>query len=197
MPPDSVPMKSKILILTALESELDKHKIPAGVHWAYCGVGKINATLSTFRAIQEFQPTLVVNYGTVGKINPRLSGMIEIAKVVQRDMVAEPLSPRGTTPFCSRPQTYHSGQGTYVCGTGDSFVTAADPWLVAQNIDVVDMELFAIAAVAHACSLPWLSYKFITDDANESSGDDWSQKVHHGEALFLEHLKSNLLKLGS
>lgn len=187
-------MKPKILIITALESELDKHKLPKSVDCAYCGVGKINAALSTFKAIQEFQPALVVNYGTVGKINPSLSGMIEIAKVVQRDMMTEPLSPRGQTPFCTRPQTYQSGRGSYVCGTGDSFVTAADPWLVAHNIDVVDMELFAIAAAAHACNVPWQAYKFITDDANGSSGDDWSQKVQHGEALFLEQLKSNLLR---
>ena len=99
-------MKPKILVITALESELDNHKLPKGVGWAFCGVGKINAALITFKAIQDFQPTLVVNYGTVGKINPHLSGMIEIAKVVQRDMVTEPLSPRGQTPFCTRPQNY-------------------------------------------------------------------------------------------
>ena len=186
-------MKPKILVITALKSELDKHKLPTSVDWAYCGVGKINAALITLKAIQDFQPTLVVNYGTVGKINPSISGMIEIAKVVQRDMVTEPLSPRGQTPFCTRPQTYQSGRGSYVCGTGDSFVTAPDPWLVAQNIDVVDMELFAIAAAAHACNVPWQSYKYITDDANESSGAEWSQKVHHGEALFLDILKSWLI----
>jgi adenosylhomocysteine nucleosidase len=190
-------MKLKILVITALESELDKRKLPADVDWAYCGVGKINAALITLKAIQDFQPTLVVNYGTVGKINPQLSGMIEIAQVVQRDMLTEPLSPRGQTPFCTRPQTYHSDRGSYVCGTGDSFVTAPDPWLLAHNIDVVDMELFAIAAAAYAYKVPWQAYKYITDDANESSADDWSQKVHHGEALFLERLQTTLLELGA
>jgi adenosylhomocysteine nucleosidase len=52
--------------------------------------------------------------------------------------------------------------------------------------------LFAIAAAAHACKLPWQAYKYITDDANESSADDWSQKVHHGEALFLDVLETLL-----
>jgi adenosylhomocysteine nucleosidase len=50
-------MKPKILIITALESELDNHKLPTGVDWAYCGVGKINAALITLKAIQDFQPT--------------------------------------------------------------------------------------------------------------------------------------------
>ena len=76
-------------------------------------------------------------------------------------------------------------------------MTAADPWLLAHNIDVVDMELFAIAAAAYAYKVPWQAYKYITDDANESSADDWSQKVHHGEALFLERLQTTLLELGA
>ena len=36
-----------------------------------------------------------------------------------------------------------------VCGTGDSFVTALDAWLTENAIDIVDMELFAIAHVCH------------------------------------------------
>lgn len=33
-------MKPKILAITTLESELDNHKLPMGVDWAFCGVGK-------------------------------------------------------------------------------------------------------------------------------------------------------------
>ena len=50
------------------------------------------------------------------------------------------------------------------------------------------MELFAIAAVAHHHGIPWQSFKYITDDANESSGEDWQSKVHHGQDLFLEKI---------
>jgi adenosylhomocysteine nucleosidase len=51
------------------------------------------------------------------------------------------------------------------------------------------MELYAIAAIAHEHQIPWQAFKYITDDANENSGDDWQSKVHHGEELFLEKLK--------
>jgi len=54
------------------------------------------------------------------------------------------------------------------------------------------MELFAIAAVAHAHQIKWLSYKFISDEANESSGQDWSKKVSQGQQLFLEKLDLHL-----
>lgn len=69
-------------------------------------------------------------------------------------------------------------------------MTSHDPWLVQQDIAVVDMELFAIAAVAHEHKIDWMSYKFVTDHANESSGQDWSLKVNHGELLFIEQLKN-------
>jgi adenosylhomocysteine nucleosidase len=106
-------------------------------------------------------------------------------------MMAEPLAPRGTTPFCDRPQEYLSS-GKYICGSGDSFVSAADPWLLSQGVDVVDMELFAIACVANNHQIPWHSYKYITDEANESSANDWHQKVNHGQDLFIEKLKQLL-----
>lgn len=111
--------------------------------------------------------------------------------MIQRDMQTEPLAPRGMTPFCPRPQEYLS-TGKYLCGSGDSFVTAHDPWLHSLGVDVVDMELFAIAAVAHDHQIPWQSFKYITDDANESSGDDWQAKVHHGQELFLDRIKDLL-----
>jgi adenosylhomocysteine nucleosidase len=102
-------------------------------------------------------------------------------------MDAEPLAPRGTTPFCNRPQEYLS-TGQFLCGSGDSFVTAHDPWLSSQGVDVVDMELFAIAAIAHEHHIPWQSFKYVTDDANETSGADWSERVDNGQELFLAKL---------
>jgi adenosylhomocysteine nucleosidase len=187
-------MTSNCIIITALEGELKAHNLPADIPLVYTGVGKINATLATAEAIQKYQPQTIINFGTVGKINPALSGLIRIQSVIQRDMMTEPLAPRGQTPFCTRPHRYFSPTGTYSCGTGDSFVTAQDPWLIQEKIDVVDMELFAIAAIAHKHHIPWLSWKYITDDANSESGQDWQEKINHGEELFLKELNHLLNK---
>jgi adenosylhomocysteine nucleosidase len=181
-------MKTDLLIITALESELKRNALPAGVEMVYSGIGKINAALTSAKAINQLSPRKIMNFGTAGKLNPQLDGLLEIGKVIQRDMMAEPLAPRGTTPFCDRPQEYLSS-GKYICGSGDSFVSTADPWLLSQGVDVVDMELFAIAYVANYHQIPWHSYKYITDDANESSANDWHQKVNHGQDLFIEKLK--------
>jgi adenosylhomocysteine nucleosidase len=186
-------MKTELLIITALESELKRESLPSGVEIVYSGLGKINAALTSLKAIEQYSPRRILNFGTAGKIKPELHGLLEIGKVIQRDMDAEPLAPRGSTPFCSRPQEYLS-TGQFLCGTGDSFVTSSDPWLHSQGVDVVDMELFAIAAIAHEYQIPWQSFKYITDDANENSGEDWHAKVHHGQDLFLDRLKDMLQK---
>jgi adenosylhomocysteine nucleosidase len=184
-------MKTELLIITALESELKRESLPSGIEIVYSGVGKINATMTTIKAIHQYSPKRILNFGTAGKIKPELHGLLQIGKVIQRDMDAEPLLPRGKTPFCPKPQEYLS-TGQFLCGSGDSFVTAHDPWLHSQGVDVVDMELYAIAAIAHDHNIPWQSFKYITDDANESSGEDWQARVHQGQELFLDQTKNIL-----
>lgn len=182
-------MKTNLLIITALESELERTALPSGVNIVYSGVGKINAAITSYQAIQEFNPQRVVNFGTAGGVNPQVNGLLEITKVLQRDMETEPLAPRGRTPFCPKPHEYFSLGGTHICGSGDSFVTDHDPWLREQGVDVVDMELFAIAASAYHFGVPWQSFKYITDNANKDSAKDWTDKVNHGQEMFLLKLK--------
>ena len=176
------------LILVALESELTAGALPSSLPVIYTGVGKVNAALATQRAIAEHRPTRIINFGTAGKIASHHHGLVRVARVIQRDMNAEPLAPRGITPLMAGPHHFLSGDDGVTCGTGDSFVTSRDEWLHDNAVDIVDMELFAIAAAAHHSQVPWSAYKFISDDANEGAADDWQAKVNHGEVLFLEAL---------
>jgi adenosylhomocysteine nucleosidase len=185
-------MTHAMIVIAALESEIKAHSLPDHIPIVYSGIGKINAAIATFQAIQRYQPQLIINFGTVGKINPTLSGLVTINKVIQRDISAEPLAPRGIVPLSSKPNEFIVNTAGYVCGTGDSFVTQHDPWLTEQGVDVVDMELFAIAAISFEHDVKWISYKYISDAANEDSAHEWSSKVHHGEDLFLEQLKHHL-----
>lgn len=181
-----------ILLLVALKNELEAITIPKNIPVAYTGIGKINAAMVTQSAILHYQPNLILNFGTAGKINPNLDGLVTIQRVIQRDMDAQPLAPRGITPFCTKPSEYEAQHGQYICGSGDSFVTRTDPWLSEHGVDVVDMELYAIAAVAHHHHIPWRSYKFISDAADEKAGEQWHQKINHGEELFLAELRQLL-----
>ena len=181
-------MTGKILVLTAIDDELDKARAPDGVEVIYTGVGKVNAASAATLALLVLRPSLVVNYGTAGRINESLSGLLEVSDVIQRDMMAMPLAPRGRVPYSPELDRLSSGQTGVVCGTGDSFVTTADPWLIENKVDVVDMELFAIAQVCQRHSLPWRAFKFITDDANDLAHEDWVANVRDGESLFWDTL---------
>jgi adenosylhomocysteine nucleosidase len=182
-------MSGNILVLTAIDDELDKARAPDGVEVIYTGVGKVNAASAATLALLVLRPRLVVNYGTAGKIHKMHNGLVEVAHAVQRDMMAMPLAPRGRTPFSPEIDRLSSGHDGVTCGTGDSFVTATDPWLVENNIDIVDMELYAIAHVCQRHSLPWRAFKFITDEADDNAADHWQDNVKDGEELFWDAMK--------
>jgi adenosylhomocysteine nucleosidase len=188
-------MKNSLVVIVALEDELSRNALSSHIPIIYSGIGKVNASIATFKAIKEYKPNLIINFGTAGKISPHLSGLIQIGSVIQRDMIAEPLAPRGSVPFSNKPNKLLSTSTGHICGTGDSFVSEQDIWLTENGVDVVDMELFAIASVAYEHNIEWISYKFISDDANESSGQEWSKKVSHGQNLFIERLQADLNSL--
>jgi len=122
LPPEPGELPS-ILIVAALPEELDH---PGVLH---TGVGKLNAAYALTRELQRRRPKPVVNDGTAGGLNPSLAGLVEIRRVLQVDMEAEPLAPRGQTPFSPEPFQLDSGTDGVVCGSGDRFVSAVDPWL--------------------------------------------------------------------
>ena len=56
------------LILVAVKEELSEKDLPdLQIH--YSGVGKINAAIKTLEIIKDYSPSLIINYGTAGKIN--------------------------------------------------------------------------------------------------------------------------------
>lgn len=181
-------MNDTILVLAALKDELSIARAPAGVQVIYTGIGKVNAASVTTGAILASRPALIVNYGTAGSVAGGLHGLHEVARVIQRDMIAEPLAPRGVTPFSDEPLALQSGYGDITCGTGDSFVTSVDPWLAANGVHVVDMELFAIAHVCQRHAVPWRAFKYVSDFADADAAAHWNENVAKGEALFWQAL---------
>ena len=185
-----------VALLVALPQELDATLIP-NIPVVYTGVGKVNAAMAAAHCIQQYRPRLLLNFGSAGRVRPGPQGLLEIGRVLQRDMLAEPLAPRGTTPFHQGPHALESGLSGLVCATGDSFVTGPDPWFSAQGVDVVDMELFALAAVCQHSSVPWRALKFVSDDANTESGNDWAANVRAGQTLFLAWWQQHGAALGA
>lgn len=180
------------LLLVALEDEFDRaHKLKLGRGWAvvYTGVGKLNAMYKTLDAIDIYKPVLVVNYGTAGGINDAVMGLVEINRVCQRDMNAEPKSPRGLTPFEDSTMYLGNAVAGYRCGTGDGFVSAPDPWHDSY-CDVVDMEGYAIVAACTRKKIPWRMFKYVSDKADADGFETWKKNIANGADAFLALAKN-------
>ena len=111
-----------ILILVALKEELSVKDLPdLQIH--YTGVGKINASIKTLEVIKEYSQAHIINYGTAGKLNKKLKGLVEVNRFFQRDMDTTSLGfDIGQTPFDDIEEISFEN-GSFSCGTGDYFVT--------------------------------------------------------------------------
>ena len=149
-------------------------------YFKHIGVGKINATYNTLKLIQIYKPKIIVNYGTAGAINTKLKGIVECTKFYQRDMDVRGLDFKlGETPFDKVKEIIISNSG-YSCGTGDSFVNQK----IEMEVDVVDMEAYAIAKVCMLENIEFKCFKYISDNADENANNDWNTNLVLGAEAF-------------
>ena len=194
-------VKDKVLIVSALEQETNGQLEDYDV--LYTGVGKVNAT---FKLTQKFGKygsqipyDLVVNYGTAGSRNLPIGELVDCTRFVQRDMKITQLGfYEGQTPFES-PNTmivlstsnFNPIDKRLVCGTGDSFVD--DIKKESLYVQVFDMEAYALAKVCREYDVPFISFKYITDNVNEHSAKDWEENCSDGVGLFKSEVLKKLL----
>ena len=90
-------MPKSYIIVAAIKAETPNLEQFAPI--IHTGVGKLNAAIQLYKAIQEYQPELVINYGTAGSISG-VNGLLRVETFVQRDMDVQALNfPKGVTPF--------------------------------------------------------------------------------------------------
>ena len=145
-------MPKSYIIVAALKAETPNLEQFAPI--IHTGVGKLNAAIKLYKAIQEYQPELVINYGTAGSISG-VHGLLKIETFVQRDMDVQALNfPKGVTPFSGEVLPEKKG---VVLGTGDNFITNAKEQLkgLEIEIDLVDMEGYALKKVADFLKCHW------------------------------------------
>ena len=177
-------MKTNKLYVAALEAET------VGLNYFYhVGLGKINATYNLTKLILEHKPSKVINYGTAGSINKGLSGIVECTKFYQRDMDVRGLLDLrlGETPFDNINEIINSKVG-YSCGSGDSFVKKK----IEMEVDLVDMEAYALAKVCKLEGIDFKCFKYISDNADNNASLDWIENCKKGAKLF--HTKMNEFK---
>tara|TARA_R110002020_G_scaffold278675_2_gene494096 strand:- start:871 stop:1584 length:714 start_codon:yes stop_codon:yes gene_type:complete len=192
-------LEKKILIVCALEVEtqgqLDDYEV------LYTGVGKVNAT---FALTQKFGKhgsyipyDLVINYGTAGSRKIKKKTLVDCTKFIQRDMDVTGLGfMRGETPFEDTPPiTIETSKDVFnpigrraTCGSGDNFAEDKSQYYG----EVVDMEAYGLAKVCYHCEVPFISFKYITDGADEQAHEDWEANLADGIEVFKEKILKEL-----
>jgi len=190
--------KDKILIVCALEIEtqgqLDDWEV------IYTGVGKVNATMRLVDRFTDYnyaKPDLVINYGTAGSRKIKKKTLVDCTKFVQRDMDVTGLGfMRGETPFEDDPPLMldfgitplNNIKRRATCGSGDSFVEDRTQYYG----EVVDMEAYALAKVCYRYDIPFVSFKYITDGADEQAHEDWEANLADGIVVFKDKVLSEV-----
>ena len=198
--------REDVLIVCALEvetqGELDDHNV------LYTGVGKVNAAfgLSNYLSMcdEESLPKLVVNFGTAGSRDLKIGDLIDCKKFLQRDMNCVPLGfQHGQTPYEDdvpimlefpdvkfNPVNKHFRGWGFICGSGDNFVTNMNKEI--DSVEVFDMEAYAFAKVCHLYEKDFISFKYITDNVNGKSPDDWVTNCKNGAIKFKTEVLESL-----
>ena len=163
-----------------------KEETPGLNYFHHIGVGKINATYNVLKLINKFKPDQIINYGSAGAIKKGLSGIVECTSFYQRDMDARGLLDfkLGQTPFDNIKEIIMSNKGLS-CGSGDNFVKNK----VEMDIDLVDMEAYALAKVCKLENIKFRCFKYISDNADENATNDWIENCKKGAKLFQNKLK--------
>jgi adenosylhomocysteine nucleosidase len=189
----------KILIVCALEVETQGELNDYDV--LYTGVGKVNATFELTRKFGKYGShipyDLVINYGTAGSRKIKKKTLVDCTKFIQRDMDVTGLGfMRGETPFEQDPPFVIQQQNiefnpigrNATCGSGDNFVEDKTNYYG----EVVDMEAYALAKVCYLYDVPFISFKYITDGADEQAHEDWEANLVDGIVEFKNQVLSEV-----
>ena len=176
------------LIVTALEAELPTFW---GGPVLFTGVGKVCAAtaLSKYLA-QHSNIKRVINYGTAGGIKGVNKGQVyPVNRFVESDFrsCSVSLPHRDMILFDS----WLSDVDHLCASTQDHFVTdptELDDVPFGKEVNVVDMESYALAYVCQQFEVQFICYKYISDDADESAATEWVENVDGGEDQFIKLL---------
>lgn len=177
-------MKS-ILLIVALETELPRDLVSNDSTIYYCGVGKVNAAItatslmSTLAIMGASHDITVINYGSAGGPAELVNTLIRCTRFAQGDIDCRPFVDKGITPYDADEL-----KGELVFGTDGMLVTTYDQFQLEPD-GIVDMEAYAIAKVCKRFGVPFISYKWVSDNGNP---DDWKENHNKGIPQFLEEL---------
>ncbi|GAA1958406.1 nucleosidase [Kitasatospora viridis] len=141
------------------------------------GMGKVNAAAALATVLAGGpHPSEVLNLGTAGALRPGLAGRTHLIGTVRQHDLDGRLLAKVTGEVTGEPLTLPVDGLTLA--TGDLFVS--DPVArdrLAVDADLVDMEGYALVAVAQRAGVPVRLVKHVSDEAGEGAGKVWRESV--------------------
>ena len=191
----------KAVIISAMQAEVEHLVTEYDI--VVSGIGKINATIATYKTIKKYNPDLIINFGTAGSLRkwsyvPRyieIKGLVDCKYFIQRDMDARGLGfELGETPYENNiPMTItapdhsiNTINSQLICATGNNFVQSD----IDIQADIVDMEAYAIAKTCYLEKIPFVCFKYISDSADDDAPKEFMNNVKKAGKAFTEYLYS-------
>lgn len=190
--------KNNILFVIACKEESNNLIEKLGIDIIYTGVGKINACYNLTKALIERKfnnklPKFVINIGSCGSKKFKKGSLVLCNKFIQKDMDCTAFGCKlGETPsdnfgYIIEHKKILDNLEYATCGTGDKFET--EPCKI-QEVDIVEMEAYALAKVCKLENIDFISIKYITDGLNDDGANDWDDNVLDSASSFYNYLKS-------
>jgi adenosylhomocysteine nucleosidase len=150
--------------------------LPDDVAVLVTGIGKVSAASSLAAVLSANPlPSEVINLGTAGAVRPCWAGVHTVSRVLQHDFDTDTLRAI-TGELYGAPLRLNSAGP--VLATGDTFISDESARSrIAERADLVDMEGYAVAAVATQFGGPVRLVKGVSDAAGEGAARTWRESV--------------------
>jgi adenosylhomocysteine nucleosidase len=177
---------SRILLLSATNAEHGQSFL-FGNEIHIIGIGKVKAAVETSRLITKYKPEIVINFGSCGSVKHFPIGeVLKVGSVVNDIDVMNISKDR---------DIILQGKGDITCCITDHFYdkskkVQSKTFSYREDIDIVDMELYGIAAACRALNVFCYSYKWVSDYGDL---DQWRENAAKGFEEFKYTFKKTFL----
>lgn len=187
-----------------VELELEENGRKMRIVAVKCGIGKVNAAAATAYLIANEKADMILNAGLSGAVSSlRRGDMIAGETYIECDFDLTAVGNKpgqkcdGQTSLLPADEKLLSyalaseGIKKAPCGTGDLFLSdpvKRDYFKETFSIQSFDMESAAIASVCEKAGIPVLSLRKISDDADDSSAEDYREMNNLRESCLTELL---------
>lgn len=192
--------KENVILVVACKEESNGLLEKLGSEIVYTGIGKVNAAYNLTKVLTERKmtnnlPKYVINVGSCGSKKFKKGSLVACNRFIQKDMDCVAFGYKlGQTPSDNLPYVIEHDKiidnlQYAVCGSGDKFETEE---CEIQEIDVVEMEAYALAKVCKLENINFISVKYITDGLDDEGADNWNNNVLNCPESLYNYLNSIL-----